>query len=420
MIDSDAGGRADRSSAETALLLDQTAPVVTRVCRAAEVIIGLEPRRYLHAGPPIAIEDVPGPMRGALIGALLFEGEAATLAEAVAILDAKEVTISPCHESGAVGAMAGIITPRMPGVFAEAGSRSAFSPLNEGIGGAVRYGSHDRATLTKLAFLADQAAPLLDRAVRACNGIEMAPVIAEGLRRGDECHNRLVATSANLGLQLAPYIASEGGKEAAQTLEMIASNGHFALPFVLAAAKVIADSATGVPQSPVVTAMAGNGKEFGIQVSGLGGRWFLAPSPVGEPKLIDGASISDVTPTMGDSMITETIGLGAFALTAAPAISSFIGGTPEAARELVTEMRSICVSESSRFLLPYDGYRGSPVGLDVRLVAKAGVAPVINNGLAHRLPGRGRVGAGLTRIPVEPFALAADALRGQAERAFSS
>lgn len=417
MTDPEAGGRADRSAEETASLLDRTAPVVTRVCRAAEVIAGLGSRRYLHAGPPIAIGDIPGPMRGALIGALLFEGEAATPAEAVAILDAGEVTISPCHESGAVGAMAGIITPRMPGVFAEFGSRGAFSPLNEGIGGAVRYGSYDDATLAKLTFMADRAAPLLDRAVRSCKGIEMSPVMAEGLRRGDECHNRLVATSASLGLQLAPHIASEGGSEAAQVLQMIASNGHFALPFVIAAAKVIADSAAGVPRSPIVTAMAGNGKEFGIQVSGLGGRWFLAPSPVGEPKLLDGASISDVTATMGDSMITETIGLGAFALTAAPAISSFIGGTPESARGLVTEMRSICVCESSRFLVPYDGYRGSPVGIDVRLVARSGVAPVINNGLAHRLPGRGRVGAGLTRIPVEPFVLAADALRGQAEQA---
>ncbi|MGH7082143.1 MAG: DUF1116 domain-containing protein, partial [Acetobacteraceae bacterium] len=206
MTDPEAGGRADRSAEETASLLDRTAPVVTRVCRAAEVIAGLGSRRYLHAGPPIAIGDIPGPMRGALIGALLFEGEAATPAEAVAILDAGEVTISPCHESGAVGAMAGIITPRMPGVFAEFGSRGAFSPLNEGIGGAVRYGSYDDATLAKLTFMADRAAPLLDRAVRSCKGIEMSPVMAEGLRRGDECHNRNAATSAALALALAPAL----------------------------------------------------------------------------------------------------------------------------------------------------------------------------------------------------------------------
>jgi hypothetical protein len=372
---------------------------------AGEVLPAVGPRRFLHSGPPLPLEEVPGPMRGALIGALMLEGEAADAAAAAAILDAGELEIMPCHDAGAVGAMAGIVTPSMPGVVVECDGSTVYSPLNEGLGRALRFGSNDEATLTRLRWMAAVAGPALDAAIAATDEMELGAVIAEGLRRGDECHNRNVATSAFLIAALGPALIRSAASrdDAADVFAYAIGNRHFALPFSVAAAKAIADSAHGFSGSPIVTAMAGNGRRFGIRVSGTGDRWFLAPAPHGNARYFEGYSAADATPTMGDSMITETVGYGGFVLTAAPAITSFVGGTVEQSRALVEEMRAICAGTSTRFLIPGEEFRGAPMGIDVRRVSETGIAPVINNGLAHREPGRGQVGAGITRLPLEPF-----------------
>jgi hypothetical protein len=396
-------------------LLDGTTVRLAGVRAAGEVLAGVGPRRYLHSGPPLELAEVPGPMRGALLGALVFEGQAADLAEAAAILDRGEVEIASCHDAAAVGAMAGIVTPRMPGVVVESDGRTVYSPLNEGLGRALRFGSNDEATLARLRWLAGVAAPVLDQAIRDSEPIELGELVSEGLRRGDECHNRNVATSAMIVARLAAGIAraAPDADTAAALFSYAVGNRHFALPFSIAAGKAIADAAHGVPESPIVTAMAGNGRRFGIRVSGAGERWFLAPAPHGDARYFEGYTVADATPTMGDSMIAETAGYGAFALTAAPAITSFVGGTVERSRELVEEMRAICAGTSTRFLVPGDEFRGTPLGVDVHRVRQAGVAPIINNGLAHREPGRGQVGAGITRLPIEPFVEASLALGGK-------
>jgi Protein of unknown function (DUF1116) len=386
-------------------LLDRTTARLAGIRPAGEVLGGVGPRRFLHSGPPLELDEVPGPMRGAILGALVFQGEASGLDEAGAIVDAGEVELASCHDNGAVGAMAGIVTPRMPGVVVESVGGTVFSPLNEGLGRALRFGSNDESTLARLDWLADVAAPVLDAAIATSEPIELGELVSEGLRRGDECHNRNVATSAMIIARLAAGIvrAAPDADTAAAVFAYAAGNRHFALPFSIAAGKAITDSAHGEQGSPLVTAMAGNGRRFGIRVSGLGDRWFLAPAPLGDARYFEGYTAEDATPTMGDSMITETAGYGAFALTAAPAITSFVGGTVQGSRELVEEMRTICAGTSSRFLVPGDEFRGTPVGIDVDRVREAGVAPIINNGLAHRDPGRGQVGAGITRLPLDPF-----------------
>ncbi|MEV6123329.1 DUF1116 domain-containing protein [Streptomyces sp. NPDC052077] len=383
-----------------------------RVCKAAEVTDRVTGRHFLHAGPPIDLADIPGPMRGAVIGGLLLEREARSPAEAEAIIDGGGVSISPCHDEGAVGAMAGIITPSTPVVVAAAGDTRTFSPLNEGIQGAVRYGSFDDATIGRLRWLGDVLAPALDEAVRASEPVDLAALVAEGLRRGDDCHNRLVATSAALLATLLPGLlrGSADREDIARITTVMSRNGHFALPFAISAAKAMTLAASGFDGSSVVTTMAGNGREFGIRVSGLGDRWFTVPSPLGTPVLLDGATLDDATPTMGDSMTAETAGFGAFAMTAAPAIMSFVGGDAAYARDLTARMREITAGTSTRFLIPGEDFRGTPLGIDVHKVRATGIEPVINNGLAHRLPGRGRVGAGITPIPVAPFAEASLAL----------
>jgi hypothetical protein len=300
----------------------------------------------------------------------------------------------------------------MPVVVVETGGgRRTFAPVNEGLGKALRFGAYDDGVLARLGWLRDVAAPLLDAALADIGGVDVVALQAEGLRRGDECHNRNVASSANLLARLAPSIARRARTpdDAADLFAFIAGNPHFFLPFSMAAAKAIADEAHVSGDRGLVTAICANGRSLGVRVSGLDD-WFLTDSVVGEPKLFDGFTLADVCPALGDSYITEVVGLGAFAQSAAPALTSFVGGDPLESPARVGELRTICRGESSRFLLPFEGFRGTPLGIDVDLIAETGTAPLVNNGLAHREPGVGQVGAGVTRLPAAPFLEAKRAL----------
>ncbi|HZU17470.1 MAG TPA: DUF1116 domain-containing protein [Candidatus Dormibacteraeota bacterium] len=398
---------------QTAALLDRTRVRLVGVRPASEVVRFRSSLHLLHAGPPLRVEEAPGPMRGAIVGALVFEGVAGGLEESTHMVERGEVELTPCHACGGVGAMAGIVTPSMPVVVVEtdAGGR-AFSPLNEGLGRALRFGSNDPDVLGRLAWIRDVAAPLLDAAIAASDPIDLTALQAEGLRRGDECHNRNLASSAGLVLRLAPAIcrAASEGAIAAQVIEYASRNPHFFLPFSMAAAKAIGDAAAGVAGSGIVTGICANGWRVGVRVSGTGDRWFEAEAPLGVPCLFEGYTLEDAQPMMGDSFATEVVGLGAFALTAAPAITRFIGGDAASSARLVEEMRAITVTESTRFRIPFENFRGTPLGIDVRRVAATGIAPVVNNGIAHREPGRGQVGAGVTRMPLAPFVEAAAAI----------
>lgn len=405
------------TSAATALhALDATSARAVRFTLAGEVLPQIDERTYLHAGPPIEVGDVVGPMRGAIVGALVLEGQAPGVAEAERLLGT--VRLRPCHDAGAVGAMAGIVCPRMPVVVLEGddGSRTV-APLNEGLGRALRFGSNDADTVERLRWLGDVVAPALDAALAALEGIDVTALQAEALRRGDECHNRNVAATAAVVAMLAPELIelSIERSTAAEALRFVAGNPHFFLSLSIAAGKVVADAAARTADPGIVTAISANGREIGIRVSGCHDRWFTCDSVVGEPKLFDGYSLDDACPAMGDSFITETVGLGAFAMSAAPALSRFTGGDPTQSAALVEELRTISRGTSSRFLIPAEGFRGTPLGISVNAVARTGIAPLVNNGLAHVVAGRGQVGAGLTRLPVAPFVAASRALSGPPE-----
>jgi hypothetical protein len=307
--------------------------------------------------------------------------------------------------------MAGIVTPNTPVVVVEGEDDVvAFAPVNEGLGSALRFGSTSAEVLRRLEWMRDVLRPVLDRALAQLGGIDVIALQAEGLRRGDECHNRNVATTAALIARLAPTIVRTASThDAAAVIEFLAANPHSFLSFSMAAGKAVADAAHRGSAPGLVTGIAANGVRLGVRVSGLQ-RWFEGPAPLGAPRYFEGFSAKDACPLMGDSFITETIGLGAFAASAAPAIAAFVGGTPAQACETVAEMRRICHGESSRFLVPAEEFRGTPLGIDVNLVRTLGFAPMVNNGIAHRLAGKGQIGAALTRLPLEPFVAAAEAL----------
>jgi hypothetical protein len=384
--------------------LDGAAVELVSIRRAGELLDAVGPRSFLHAGPPIDLEEMPGPLRAAVSCALMLEGEASTIEEAGAIIDRGEVTIRPGHDVGCVGLVAGMVSPSVPVVEVRAtGGRRAFCPLHEGMAPSLRYGAYGPAVLERLRWLGEVLAPRVTAALED-NPVDIVELIQEGLRRGDEVHNRNNASSAALALRLAPGIVRTAPTAlAAQIIEDLASNPNLFLSFSAPTAKAIGDTVAGLGAPRVVTAMAANGVRLGVRVGGTGDRWFTAPSTAGEPRMFEGFEVADANPAMGDSLATETVGLGAFALSGSPALAAFFGLTHAQALETSREMRQISVGISSRFKVPIESYEGTGIGIDVRKVAETGIAPIINGGFAHRTAGVGMIGVGLLRLPIEPF-----------------
>ena len=394
-------------------ILDST-PVLARIARADEVIPGIRRNLILHAGPPIGWARMSGPLRGAVIGGLIFEGLAKDERAAVAMVEHGEVEFAPCHHHGAVGPMAGVTTASMPVYIVEnrAFGTRAFSNLNEGYGKVLRYGAYSEDVLARLRWLSDVYAPITARALERAGGLDMKTMIAQQIQMGDEGHNRNKAGSAMMARALAPHLARTGARseDLAAVLDYLAGNDLAILNPVMAACKATMDAAHGIAGSTVVTCMARNGTDFGIRVSGLGDRWFTAPAQIPVGLFFPGYTQEDANPDIGDSTITETAGIGGFAMAAAPAIVKFVGGTPKMALEATMEMYEITVTENPAFGIPQLEFRGTPTGIDVRKVVKTGITPRVNTGIAHRRAGVGQVGAGLVRPPMECFEQAVEAM----------
>jgi hypothetical protein len=389
-------------------------PVLVGVAPARDVIPGMRPDLVLHAGPPVTWDRASGPLRGAVIGGLLFERLAATEAEAVALVERGEVRLEPCHHHAAVGPMAGVTTASMQVYVVEdrASGTRAYSNLNEGYGKVLRYGAYADDVLARLRWMNDVLGPAVGEALARMGGLDLKSLIAQQLTMGDEGHNRNRAGSALFGRLLAPHLARVGltAEALEAVLRYFADNDLAVLNPVMAACKATMDAAHGVTGSTIVTCMARNGTDFGIRVSGLGDRWFVAPAEVPVGLYFPGFSADDANPDIGDSTITETAGIGAFAMAAAPAIVKFVGGTPAEATAATLEMYEITVGENPAFGLPPLDFRGTPTGIDIRKVVRTGITPRVNTGIAHRRPGVGQVGAGLVRPPMACFEQAVEAM----------
>jgi len=374
-------------------------------------------RRILHAGPPIAWEEMCGPMQGAIFGAILYEGWANSLEAAKALAASGKVALEPCHDHGAVGPMAGITSPSMPVWVVEntaAGNRT-FCNLNEGLGKVLRFGANSPDVLDRLRWLGTEFFTTMQVAVRGLAHPDLKPLMAQALHMGDELHNRNSAASALLFKQLAlALLKSKLDSGAMQrTLAFIAGNDHYFLNISMAACKAMTDAAHGVPGSSMVTVMTRNGVNFGLRLSGTGDEWFQAPANPVDGLYFPGYSVEDAAADLGDSAITETNGLGGFAMAASPAIVQFVGGTPADATANSRRMLSITLGSNPAFTLPPLNFGGTPAGIDARLVADSGVLPIINTGIAHKKAGVGQIGAGITTAPMECFNDALAALAGK-------
>ena len=381
---------------------------------AREALPRMGRRTILHAGPPIEWARMCGPMRGAIVGAILFEGWARNAKQAQAMAARGGVQFAPCHHHSAVGPMAGIISPSMPVWIVKnaAHGNTAYSNLNEGLGKVLRFGANGPEVIARLKWMQKTLAPTLRAGLQRLGELELKPLMAQALHMGDEVHNRNTAASALLIKRLVPALLKSGApaSDIAAVIEFIAANDHFFLNISMAACKSMLDAAHGVAGSSVVTAMARNGVDFGVRVSGLGKRWFIAPAPVVKGLYFAGYSSADAAPDLGDSAITETAGVGGFAMAAAPAIVKFVGGNAQDALANTLAMTHITLARNSAFTLPALDFAGTPCGIDARRVVDSGILPVINTGVAHKAPGVGQIGAGVTRAPLACFVQAVGAL----------
>lgn len=393
-------------------------PQLTTIAAARDVIPGMRDNLLLHAGPPITWERASGPMRGAIVGALIFEGLATDWASAEHLVTSGQIDLEPCHEHNAVGPMAGVTSASMQVYIIEniTHGNKAYANLNEGYGKVLRYGAYSPEVLAKLRWMNEVMAPTLAEALALMNGgLDIRALLAEALHMGDEGHNRNKAGSFIYATRLAPHIArtSTSSEEKSKILQFLGDNALSVLNPVMAACKAMADAGHGVEGSTVMTTMARNGTDLGIRVSGLGHRWFTGPVGTPDGLYFSGFTAADASGDIGDSTITETAGIGAFAMAAAPAIVTFISGTPQDAINATLEMYEITTAEHTAFTIPSLDFRGTPVGVDIRKVVELGITPRINTGIAHKDAGVGQVGAGLVRPPMNVFE---DALVAFAEK----
>jgi len=387
-------------------------------CRPAREALELPERLVLHAGPPLAWERASPPVRAAILCAMRYEGWAANDDAAAGLVARGAIRLEPCHHHRAVGPMAGVLTASMPVFVVEnrAHGNRAYVTINEGLGKVLRYGANDASVIARLTWLAQEAGPLLGAALRASKGLELRPLMAQALRMGDEMHQRNVAASSLFARMLMPHVARAGDRHhaVARLAEFLAGHDQFFLNLAMAAAKAMADPANGVAGATLVTTMARNGTDFGIRVSGLGERWFVAPVEMPVGLYFPGYGPGDANPDMGDSAIVETIGLGGGAMAASPAVARFLGAGGVAEALAVTqETREICHADHPHFRIASLDERGAPAGIDVRRVVETGIAPLINTGIAGKVAGVGQVGAGIVRAPLACFTAALEAVAAE-------
>ena len=355
------------------------------------------------------------------MGAAALEGLVADPEDAVPLFErGTSVSLEPCHHRSSVGPMAGVVSSSMWMFVLEdlTSGRRTYCTLNEGLGKVLRYGAYGPEVLDRLRWMSDVLGPLLGDAVRATGPVDVTGILTQMLQMGDEAHNRNRAGTLMLLRDLAPAMVTTGATpaEVAAALTFVGGNDHFFLNLAMPACKLALDAARGIDGSTMVVAMARNGTDFGIQTAGTGDEWFTGPAQLADGLYLGDYGPDDANPDIGDSAITETAGIGGFAMATAPAIVRFVGGSVPDALATTRRMHEITLGENPRWSIPVLEFQGTATGIDVTRVCRTGILPQINTGMAGKHAGVGQVGAGLVTPPAEifPLALAALAARTRA------
>lgn len=388
--------------------IKEAKPMLIGINLALDAIPGMTKTTILHSGPFVTWENMCGPMKGAVIGALLYEELVADEEEAIRFIEDGKVTFAPCHEYQAVGPMAGVISASMPVHIIKdiVNGTFAYCTINEGLGKVLRFGAYEAEVLERLRYLRDEFMPVMKKALALTDGIDIRLLTAQALQMGDECHNRNKAATALFYKQISLQIlqAEEDSQKSRKALEFIAGNDHYFLNLSMPACKVSLEAGQNVEYATLVSTMARNGVDFGIKVSGIGtNTWFTHKANYIQGLYFPGYSREEANPDIGDSAITETYGIGGFAMGGAPAIVRFVGGSIEDALQTSKNMYQICWDINSEYSIPNLDFKGSPMGIDIIKVIETGILPVINTGIAHKNAGVGQIGAGIVNPPMECF-----------------
>lgn len=383
-------------------------PVLIGFDQAIHVVPGMTKTTILHAGPPITWERMNGAMKGAVTGALVFEGLAKDLEEAAEVAASGQITFSPCHEHNCVGSMAGVTSASMFMHIVENKTYGniAYTNLSEQMSKILRMGANDESVIERLNWMRDVLGPMLRDAMKLSNGIDLRLMLAQALHMGDECHNRNNAGTSLLIQALTPFILETDytKEQKREVFNFVASSDYFSGPTWMALCKCALDAAHGIENSTIVTTMARNGVEFGIRVSGMAGNtWFTGPAQKVIGPMFAGYKPEDSGLDIGDSAITETYGIGGFAMATAPAIVALVGGTVDEAIGYSIKMKEITTTENPNVTIPMLNFQGIATGIDTRKVVQTGILPIINTAIAHKEAGIGMIGAGITHPPVDCF-----------------
>lgn len=382
-------------------------PILIGVGKAGEVIPGMTKKTILHAGPPITWDRMSEPLKGAIIGGLIYENLAKGEEDALKLAASGEITFDPCHHHSAVGPMAGVVTYSMPVWILQNKTfgNYAYCTFNEGLGKVLRFGAYSSEVLNRLYWMQNSLAPVLKEALEIKGSIDLKTIIAQFLQMGDEGHNRNKAATSLLFRELAPAIVKTNfsDEQKSDVLTFIDKNDHFFLNISMPACKCSLDPLQDIEYSTVIYTMSRNGTDFGIRMAGTGKEWFTATCEMVNGLYFPGFEESDANPDLGDSCITETAGIGGFAMATAPAIVQFVGGTPKDAVNYTNTMYEITCAENNAYKIPNINFRGVPTGIDMRKVVETRILPVINTGIASNKAGVGQIGAGVVNPPMKCF-----------------
>jgi hypothetical protein len=397
----------EEANQEAASRILKGKPTLIDISTAGEAIPGMKKNMILHAGPPITWDRMCGPLRGAIIGGLMLEGLAENKEQAEELADSGDIVFEPCHHHSSVGPMAGVVTWSMPVWVLENKTfgNLAYCTLNEGLGKVLRYGAFSEDVIARLKWMAEELAPILRKALLRHGEIDMKSLIAQALQMGDEGHNRNRAGTSLLIREFASHLVrlDEDREKISRVLNFLHKNDHFFLNLTMPSCKCTVDPAAHIEGSSVIFTMARNGTDFGIRVSGLGDSWFTGPASTVDGLYLPGFSAENAALDLGDSVITETAGIGGLAMAAAPAIVKFVGGNARDAINFTQQMYEITVTENDTYQIPSLDFRGTPTAIDLVKIVETGILPAINTGIAHKEPGIGMVGAGLVRPPEKCF-----------------
>ncbi len=375
---------------------------------AGEVVEGLTDRMIIHSGPPIAYEDMVALHQRGMRNACLLEGWAKTEEQADRLLRGGEIALSSALDHNTVGAGTGIITRSIAMMVVEdrASGRVAATFPAEGDfeGGFNGWGRYSPEIAENLRHMRQELFPPMADMLRRRGGVALKPILSESFQMGDENHTRQTAADMIIlkqcvmdfiDMDYPPQVLKAVMRYFSRTPRMFHCLGQ-------GAARSAMLSNVGMPYSTMVTAVCGNGVEFGIKVAGLGERWFTAPSPYLEGRYTSSKyTKADALPWIGDSCVVECAGMGGMAAAASPIVSLLRGQKLRDSIAQTREMEKICIGKNHNFSIPNLDFDFLPVGIDIRLVLKTGICPIVHGGNFHK--DGGLIGAGTARVPMECF-----------------